>query len=246
MLLPFVGRPYYNGFGAHYLAEKATWWGQSETPLSLITGQRVSSLLPDAFNSLLCDAFNLDDNGKKATHFLMQHGDIVPQQNWISIMLDEMESHQLDVLSAVSPIKTVDMDDTSTAVGVVDGKNTRFRRLMVAETMDLPETFFLEDTNHEPDDKLLVNTGLLCIDLRKPWVKEWMLTGGFRFETYIMQKEDGEWHSVCLPEDWLFSWDAQTKFGAKVAATTKVRLIHYGEVGFANRHPREDSQPNAE
>jgi predicted O-methyltransferase YrrM len=129
------------------------------------------------------------------------------------------------------------MDDTSTAVGTLNKRDSKFRRLTTAECLRLPETFFPEDVC-VGDEKLLLNTGCMVIDLRQDWVKPWFASGGFRFETDCWLQENGEWKSILLPEDWLMSWDAQTKFGAKVAATTKIRLIHYGETGYANRYPR--------
>lgn len=234
-MLPFLARPLYNGCGAHYLSEKAFWSGQSTRAMPILTGQVVSSLLPDAFNSLMCHALNFIEDGQRATHFVMLHGDIAPQEGWLTILLDEMEETGVDVLSAVVPIKSIELDTTSTAVGKLDGRYSKFRRISTEESMLLPKTFFPGDVCAF-GEKLLLNTGLLGIDLRKPWVTEWFASGGFRFETHAWQ-ENGEWTSMCLPEDWLFSWDAQTKYGAKVAATTKIRLLHFGDLGFENRRP---------
>lgn len=237
-MLPYIARPLYHSCGSHYLSEKASWVGQSSVGMTVLTGHVVSSILPDAFNTLLTNALNHDDAEGKVTHFVMLHGDIAPQDGWLSILLSEMEATGVDVLSAVVPIKIVDADDTSTAVGVLDGRRTHFRRLTTADALALPETFTGSDVC-SGDEKLLINTGLMAIDLRKPWIEDWMDTGGFRFETHSWRDPGQERKSICLPEDWLFSWDVQMKFCAKVAATTKVRLVHYGEAGFANRYPRK-------
>lgn len=237
MLLPFVARPLNSPWGAHYLSEKACWVNQSRRTLNVVTAQFVSSLLPDSFNSLLCNALNCEVDGERPTHFVMLHGDIAPQDSWLDMMLDEIEATGVDILSAVVPIKSLDCDDTSTAIGTLAGRDSKFRRITTSETLNqLPATFGPADVC-EGDERLLLNTGLMAIDLRRPWVKAWLKTGGFRLESHAWEQDDGQWKSICLPEDWLCSWDAQTKFGATVAATTKVRLIHYGDAGYANRYP---------
>ncbi len=234
MIYPFIGRPLYSPMGAHYLSEKQFYTNQSSRAMAMMTGQNVSSLLPDSFNSLLCMALN-GDGEEKPTHFVMLHGDIAPQNCWLSMMLDEAERIDADILSAVIKIKTEKEDKTSTAIGVLDGRYSKFRHISSEEAAQLPPTFTAKDIG---EGTLLVNTGLMVIDLRKPWVTEWFKSGGFRLESHAWQEESGEWKALCLPEDWLMSWDAQTKFGAKVvAATTKVRAIHFGETGFENRRP---------
>lgn len=237
MILPFVARPLYSPWGAHYQAEKAWYTNQSVRDLNMMTGQSVSSLLPDAFNTLMCNALNMDMDGEKATHFVMVHGDIAPQEHWLSMMLDESEATGVDILSAVVPIKVVGCDDTSTAIGTLNGRYSDFRRITTKETLiQLPPTFGPEDCC-VGDERLLLNTGLMVVDLRKPWIEDWLAGGGFRLESHAWKCPDGKWKSICIPEDWSFSYDAQVKYGARVAATTKVRLIHYGEAGYANRYP---------
>ncbi len=237
-MYPFLARPMYNPTGIHYLSEKMFYTNQSSRPMKIMTGQNVSSLLPDSFNSNFCMALN-GDGEERPTHFVMLHGDIVPQNCYLSMLLDECEAIGADIISAVVPIKSMEHDKTSTAIGILNGRNSRFRHISSAEAAEVPPTFTAKDLDHAEGDKLLVNTGLMAIDLRKPWVKEWFKSGGFRLESHAWQDEEtGKWRSLCLPEDWLMSWDAQTKFGATVvAATTKIRLLHYGEAGFENRRP---------
>lgn len=222
--------------GTHYLSEKAFYTGQSTRTMQILTGQSVSSLLPDAFNCLLCEAMNFEEGGQKATHFVMLHADIAPQPGWLSILLDEMEATNADIVSAVVPIKDMNTNKTSTAVGVIDGRHSKFRHLLQEEAMRLPPTFGLNDIGHLEGDRLLVNTGCMAIKLRTPWIESWMDSGGFRLESHGWS-EDGKRKQICIPEDWLMSWDVQEKYGAKVVATTKVRLLHFGDTGYENRRP---------
>jgi len=245
-LIPFIGRPLYGAFGVHHMSARAYYATATKRCPVAIRGEAVSSLLPDSFNALMCQALNYADmDGVRPTHFVMLHGDIAPQEWWVDILLEEIERTKAGILSAVVPIKSLEIDDTSTAIGVLNGRHSSYRRMTTAECMDLPETFTGEDVC-TGEEKLLLNTGCMAIDLRQDWVRPWMETGGFRLESHCWKNAEGHWQRVTLPEDWLMSWDAQTKFGVKCAATTKIRVIHYGDTGFANRYPRikpEDSSP---
>lgn len=235
-ILPFLARPMNRGTGTHYLSEQAFYTGQSTRPMQILTGQSVSSLLPDAFNSLLCEAMNFEENGRKATHFVMMHADIVPTKGWLSALIDEQIASGADVISAVVPIKHVESGKTSTGVGKIDGRHSKFRHILQEEAGLLPKTFTIDDVGRNEGDRLLVNTGLMSMSLRNNWIESWMDSGGFRLESHGWS-EDGKRKQLCLPEDWLMSWDIQTIYGAKVAATTKVRLLHFGDIGFENRQP---------
>ncbi len=241
MLLPFMARPLYGAFGTHYKSEQAYYSFATCKGLVSLQAHSVSSLLPDAFNALMVEALNYRDpeTDESPTHFVMLHGDIAPENWWLDTMLEEIERTGVGILSAVVPIKSLELDDTSTAVGRLNKRFSKFQRMTTADTLKLPETFFPSDVC-EGNDRLLLNTGLMVVDLRQDWVRPWFATGGFRFETDCWQTENGTWRHLTLPEDWLFSFDAQEKYGVKVAATTKVRVIHYGEAGFANRYPASE------
>jgi hypothetical protein len=190
-------------------------------------GAKAISLLARCFNELYCKALN-SRQALGLTHFVMLHGDIAPESGWLWKLLDEMDACGADILSAVSPIKD-SQGDTSTAIlnaRTMDGHH----RLSYADLEKLPPTF---DASHFPGKRLLVNTGLMAIDFRKPWVeKVWFeivdkierlpdggQPGGYRFEART------------LPEDWGLSIKA-AELGARVFATQKISLTHWGKQGW--------------
>lgn len=181
------------------------------------------SCLPRNFNELFCAALNARKDG--ATHFCMLHSDVVPHGiGWLDVMCDEMERVGADVLSAVIPLK-ISNGMTSTAMDEpVDGSDAywRPRRLSMTEVYnDYPETF--------TSGLLLVNTGLMLVDMRKDWVNNiW-----FQFEDRISRDAVGNFVALNVPEDWDFSRRAK-KLGAKIYATRKVAATHFGHMGFGN------------
>lgn len=195
------------------------------SPKGQLNGLRTHSYscLPRNFNELFCAALNARKEG--ITHFLMLHNDIVPHgAGWLDSMLDEMNKYRADVLSVIVPLKS-NSGITSTAIDEpahpnVDAK-WRPRRLNVQQVLaEYPETF----TN----DKLLLNTGCMLIDLRKSWVENiW-----FQFEDIIL-KRDGKFVAENVPEDWDFSRRAAA-LGAKLFATRKIQVTHYGHTGYGN------------
>lgn len=181
------------------------------------------SCLPRNFNELLCAALNARKDG--ATHFCMLHSDIVPHDvGWLDVMCDEMERVEADILSAVIPLRASN-GMTSTAFDEpCDGSDPKWRprRLSMSEVYnDCAETF----TN----PLLLVNTGLMLIDIRGDWVNDiW-----FQFEDRISRSPTGEFVALNVPEDWDFSRRARA-MGAKIWATRKVAATHFGHMGFGN------------
>ena len=174
------------------------------------------SLLTRLFNTLLGEALNLRKKG--ITHFLLHHADIgILDPGWLDKMLLLMEQNGADVLSAVVPIKNHE-GVTSTALDRTDPvfEGWHVRRYTLAEIHALPEK-----TWTHPD--LLLNTGVMLIDLRKPWVENiW-----FRFDDRIEKDLNGHFRVLNMPEDWLFSRDAK-KLGAKLYATSEITLAHHG------------------
>lgn len=176
------------------------------------------------FNRLWINALELYEAGK-ITHFLMYHSDIVAEEYFLDKMIDIMERTKADVLSAIVPIKD-QQGMTSTAmdepVGDVD-PYWRVRRLTMKEVHHMEPTF--------TDPKLLLNTGLMLVDMSKAWTKD----AYFTFEDKII------WHhgrrvAVCMPEDWGFSRMAK-KLGATLWATREVPILHYGETSYPNQIP---------
>lgn len=190
------------------------------------------SLLAKNFNHLLAAAIN---NGKYR-YFCLLHADIVPQDpRWLSKMLDEMESTGADILSVVSPIKNFKgVSSTALMRDVPAGEDptppVEVRRLTMNEIMERPETF--------TDPLLVVNTGLMLVDLQAPWIgKVW-----FEIKDRVIF-EDGKYKAVTIPEDWLFSLRAR-QHGARIYATRKVPILHVGNHGFPNNVHYPDGAPN--
>lgn len=169
-----------------------------------------TSFLTLNFNELWCWALNLREEGK-ATHFLMAHSDIKPYENdWLDIMLAEMEKANAQVLSAISPIKNW-LGLTSTAF---DNDAWRPTRLMIDQMHKLPPTWTC--------NKLLFNTGLMLVDMRDSWTEEIC----FQVRNW-MGKIDGQWTHRAEPEDWHFSRQCN-KLGVRTYVTRAVTVEHSG------------------
>ena len=218
----YIGIPTYDGRVHKNLTnalQRAAMRRVSKTT-SIIT----CSILPRAFNLLFAHALNERRNG--TTHFCLLHDDVVPQPLWLDEMLGLMKKHQADVLSVVIPIKN-EKGLTSTALDVGIGDEDphwRVKRLTLTEIYN----------NYEPtftDEKLLVNTGLMLVDLSKPWVENvW-----FAFEDKIIPdpKVPGNFKAVGVSEDWFFSRRAR-ELGAKLFATREVAVRHVGSADYSN------------
>lgn len=187
------------------------------------------SKLTQNFNFLICDALNLG----KFTHFCMIHGDIVPAQGWLKTLHKEMEETGADVISAVVPIKNP-KGITSTGLCKEETTPLLLRRLTLKECLD-PAKLANLGLSTSPSGKsftgdyIILNTGLMLIDLRKDWIKQ--IT--FRVTDQIIVQPDGTRKAFGGSEDWLFSLDAR-KLGAKLWATTAVKLNHVGGATFSN------------
>jgi hypothetical protein len=179
------------------------------------------SALTRNFNELWCAALNEREKG--VTHFMMLHDDIAPEPWFADTMMDIMTSNNADVVSVIVPIKD-HTGYTSTALDAppfAGADPWRVTRLTMHEVYnDYPATF----TRHN----LLINTGCMLVDIRKPWVEQVR----FRFEDKIV-KRNGKFYAENMPEDWLFSQDA-LKLGAKLYATRVVKVNHVGQIKFSN------------
>lgn len=183
------------------------------------------SCLPYNFNTLLCSALNARANG--ITHFLMLHSDVVPiTNNWLDVMVELMVKHHADILSVIIPIKNK-QGFTSTAIDVEFGRTgfngkDRPKRLTMTEVFEREEKTFT-------DPRIVVNTGLMLVDLRKNWVEN----ACFQFEDWIIKGEDGVFRAKNVPEDWAYSRQARL-LGAKIFATREVAVKHFGTIGYMN------------
>lgn len=180
--------------------------------------ERNGSILTHGFNDLWCHALNLRSYELPVTHFLLMHADIVPEQdNWLEIMLAEMERTGAKVLSAVVAIKN-ESGLTSTAWDTDKWEPQRFTLTELAN--------MTEPTWTQPD--LLINTGLLLVDFREPWVEKIC----FHMEDKNECGPDGIWRPRVVPEDWHFSRQCH-ELGIPVYATKAVTVNHRGGAGYS-------------
>lgn len=211
-------------------------------PVRVVCRGGEGSLLGHNFNSLWCEALNGRIEGERFDfdYFVMLHADIEPEPDWLGILLREAIRLDVDVVSAVSPIKT---PDGITSTGVDDPTNpwTSYRRLTVRELLGLPETFDWRDLRaagmNPHGAAMLVNTGCMIVNLRKPWCRATDESGRARFEftvnDAILFDAEGQAAAVVEPEDWRMS-RLLHRWGCKVYATRKVQLNHFGSFGFTN------------
>lgn len=210
----FVALPSYDGSRFNALPLMAL---ARECPLATPV-EMTGSLLCQVFNQLWCMALQAHDAGE-ATHFLMMHADVVPiGDRWFSTLWDEFQRNEAEMMSAIVPVKSGD-GLTSTAFESTDGK--RFRRLTTTEALDGPVSFTRPN--------LLLNTGLMLIDLRAPWTRR------VAFSTL----DDIIWvngvpMTSSLGEDWRFTMMARL-VGCRhdrIFATRVVPLTHVGSQRF--------------
>jgi hypothetical protein len=191
-----------------------------------------SSLLANGFNQLWCSALNRQTKVGDVDYFAMQHADIEPDVGWLDMLIEELESNDLDVLGVVAPIKD-HHGLTSIAIG---DEETNWRvkcRLTMKEIFDLPETF---TSDHIPG-QLLLNTGLWVCRFDQRWVRK----VHFEINDRIVQDaKTGLYRAEVEPEDWYFSRLCH-ELGLNIGCTRKVKLLHRGEQVFTNAAPWGDS-----
>lgn len=214
-----IGMPHRDGW-AHYGAVFAATAIPS-TKYTRWTINQGNSILTLTFNQLLADALNLRDK-EGATHFAMLHNDIVPCANWLDILMDELVAHNLDMISAVVPIKN-EKGLTSTASDNL-GYPWGVRRLTMKEVMALPETFTVRDIPHRQDDAcLLLNSGCTLMKIDEPWMEGLHFRQQDRIAWCV---KDQEWVAQGISEDWDLSRQLVAR-GCRLGATRKVGLFHF-------------------
>jgi len=215
----FVGIPSYNGEVRWNLTKILTF--ASEKGYLSKTNCQCSSAINCNFNSLYAQALN--HRGAGITHFLLLHADIdIQEKNWVDKMVDLSIQHKADVLSAVSPIKSAE-GLTSTALDEMIGSADRphIRRLTMTEIMKRPPTW--------TEDKLLINTGCMLVDITKSWAEDVF----FEFEDKLLKDKDGNFYAHFFPEDWNFSRKVRAA-GGSIFATREVKLHHIGNSSYPN------------
>jgi len=174
-----------------------------------------------------CWALNRAQHGEPIDYFAMIHADVEAEDFWLDKMISELESNDLDVLSAVVPIKD-SKGLTSTALERPDGSTWyQLCRLSMREVCeDLPVTFTADDVGHP----LLLNTGCWVAKFDLEWAKQVRFTINDRIvfsekkDMYIPQVES---------EDWYFS-RLLNEMELKIGATRAIEIEHIGKAKFPN------------
>src|ERR1051325_974521 len=194
---------YVSGAIQHVALERHPDW-------SVIIAQQTASLLTFNFNCCWADALNLRDEGK-VDHFLMIHSDVRPvEKTWLDDLIAEKEKFGADVMSVIIPLKSQE-GWTSTALDTHKWSPTRFT---MRQVLKMSETWTAVT--------LLFNTGLMLVDMRKPWVEQICFTVNDRIE-----KRNGKWIADVESEDWNFSRQCRA-LGVKAYVTRKVAVDHFG------------------
>lgn len=222
----FLGLPSYGGVRYNTCALLGAMAANAKTHLlENINSMEVSgSLLAAGFNQLLCEALDQQAKGQ-ADLMLLLHADIVPQDTtgWLATLLGvrqqiKKQHGACDVLSAVVPIKDL---RGLTSTGVEGETEWSPVRLTMTQVLAMDETFTLPN--------LLVNTGMLLIDLRTKWIRE----VAFTIKDAILITPDGKRVAAVQPEDWDFSRQARGH-GVTLWATRSVLLAHTGTFAYPN------------
>jgi hypothetical protein len=124
------------------------------------------------------------------------------------------------------PIKTNE-GLTSTAVNMGNGP----RRITLTECAELPDPITPATVKEKfGSDRLLINTGLLLVDMRKinP------LRHYFNITDWV-EEVNGNYRPRCMPEDWDFS-EKLNKDGLRYGATRQIVANHWGQMAWDNQN----------
>jgi hypothetical protein len=212
----FLALPTYNGERSNASAIVAAV--RNPGPFQNIrTEDSGSSFLTHTFNGMWAKALNARAEG--VTHFLMMHSDVYPHSlTWIQDLFAIMERMNAQLLSVVLPMK----DARGLTTTALEDELRGARRLTMREIEARDPTF--------TDPELLVNTGLMLVDMREPWVESMY----FDMQSGIARGLTGAF-VVCQAdsEDWVFSRLARSA-GVQLWATRELRATHYGRCPFPN------------
>lgn len=182
-----------------------------------------SSVLTDAHNQGWATALS---QKPRPDYFAQQHSDVVGEPGWLDILLEEIEKHEADLVSAAVAIKDTRGLTSTTVFDLATGKH---RRITMRELMELPETFSVEDVPWAPHGSVLcTNTGLWACKFG-PWCEKVVFT----IRDFISCDENGTWTVGFWPEDWQFAMDA-ARLGQKIMVTRRACVQHIGTFPFRN------------
>ena len=227
-----LGMPAYGG---PTMAAARAFFRARANPSTLKLTYQQASLLDSNCCALWAQALNLSRAGRAPTYFAMLHADVQPPDFWLDTLIAELEDRQLDVLSAVVPIKD-QHGLTSTALG--GGSDDPWRchcRLTLADVYRLPETFTAADCGH-PGRPLLFNTGCFVCRFDERWARYCSFSSQTRI---VFDEGEGRYLVEAEPEDWHFARDCHRQ-GLRIACTRKLSLSHRGYLDYANDRPWGD------
>jgi hypothetical protein len=187
-----------------------------------------SSLLAQSFNVLWAGAMNAVRQGNRVDYFAMLHADVEPGDWWLDALVEELEAKDLDVLSAIVPIKS---SKGLTSAGYEAVPETEWRiggRLTMTEVFRLPETFTEADVGRP----LVMNTGCWVCRFDPAWAKDVCFT----IRDRIVADENGFHRAEVMPEDWGVSRQFRA-LGKRIGLTRKVALGHRGPMTWRNERP---------
>jgi GT2 family glycosyltransferase len=200
------------------------------------------SLLTVNCNILWAMALNAYE-AKQADWFALIHSDVQPEPFWIDRLIAEADAHRADLMSAVIAIKN-DRGLTSTAISDPNDDGGKFIRLTTSQvrhpsfpvTFDgdlavqalrsLPANLRLEAPTGA---RLLCNTGCIVCRLG-PWCDPRKV---YFDEVTRFERINNQWKPFIRSEDWFFTGQAVAA-GAKLMATTTLKVSHLGLTSFPN------------
>ncbi len=250
--------------GPHLLAARpgTSWW--SKRPYELLIGvpstgwisegtanasflaskrhkvhRRPSCASGGNFNELWAAALTAGAAGS-ITHYAQLHADIEVIESesgllWADRQIEEMDAVDADFLSSPLAIKDI-RKLTSCGIGNPANPWKPWRRFTTKELDSFPRTFDAAQVGYAT--RYLLHNFALCIwDMRKP---VWYQTDEdgetpfvFNFREKIKRVGD-VWERSQDSEDWAYSrimWQR----GVKSFLTTRIEVIHLGELGWSNK-----------
>lgn len=212
------------------LSARAFWKARYESSYApkMIEAQGDASILTYTMNTFLTLALNAQLDGEDITHWGMLHSDVVPDDGFFDIIMEDLLEHDADFMGAIIPIK----DRTAiTSTGYLEkGEMWEVDRRLVLRDL---EKFGMRKQILMASDigpgVLLANTGCCMMRFDQEWRKELLFT----VQDRIIMK-DGRYVPQVIPEDWNLCKRLH-EMGCKVMVSRQVALSHYGDNDWSNR-----------